>query len=122
MPTPPAAALRQAADMIKDAARRQQDAEPRHEDFYAIATASGHVLEALFAMNANVGAQLARYGEGRRPRTDVDGRGPAEVLDTAMSHSATLHATLTQAARAARNLAEECARLGILPEPEPAED
>ncbi|HEX6356024.1 hypothetical protein [Actinophytocola sp.] len=67
-----------------------------------------------------IGGQLAHYGEGRQPRTDVD-RG-VEVLDAAMSHGTTLHGTLTQAAaRAARDLAQACARLAILPEPEPAE-
>jgi hypothetical protein len=112
----PAKAVEQAAEAIQDAAHRRRDTEPHHNDFYAIATATEHVLAALFAMNANIGGQLTYYGNGRQLRTDTD-RDPAEVLAAAMTHGQALHTALTQARQAAHNLANECARLAIMPNP-----
>ncbi|HEY3958708.1 MAG TPA: hypothetical protein VGM53_35550 [Streptosporangiaceae bacterium] len=109
------AAVRQAADTITEAARAQYDAEPHHEDFYALALATEQVLDALFALNGSIGAQLARYGEGRPLRTDTD-RTPAQVLATAMDHGRVLDAALRQARQAAHALAGECARLAFRPE------
>jgi hypothetical protein len=110
--------VRKAADMIAAAARDQYDAEPRHEDFYALALAAEQVLDALFTLNSNVGVQLARYGTGRRLRTDTD-RTPAQVIDAAMDHGRALDNALRQGRRAAHAMAGECARLAFQPDPEP---
>jgi hypothetical protein len=116
-----AAAVRQAADTITEAARAQYGAEPHHEDFYALALAAEQVLDALFTLNGNIGAQLAHYGQGRRLRTDTD-RTPAQVLAAAMGYGRALDAALRQGRQAAHALAGECARLAFRPSPQAAED
>jgi hypothetical protein len=84
----PAELVNRAAGTITDAARRQQDTEPDHRDMYSLALAVERALDALFAVNGNLGGQLAHYGEGRHLRTDTD-RGPAEVLAAAMGYGQT---------------------------------
>ncbi len=109
-----AATVRKAAALITTAARDQWDASPHHGDFYALALAAEQVLDALDALNSNIGIQLAHYQEGRRLRTDTD-RTPAEVIAAAMDHGRVLDAALRQARQAAHAMAGECARLAIQP-------
>jgi hypothetical protein len=105
-------AVQAAADSLLAAAREQQHAEPDHADFCALARAAEQVLDALYALNSNVGAQLAHYGEGRELRTDTD-RAPAEVIAEAMNHGRALDLALRQGRLSAHALAGECARLAI---------
>ena len=109
-----ASAVQVAADSLIAAARDQQNAEPDHADFYALALATEQVLDALYALNSNIGAQLAHYAEGRELRTDTD-RTPAEVIAEAMNRGRALDLALRQGRQSAHALAGECARLAIMP-------
>jgi hypothetical protein len=109
-----AADVRQAAETITAAARDQYGADPHHEDFCALALATEQVLDALFALNSNVGAQLAHYRKGRRLRTDTDCT-PAQVIAAAMNQGRILDTALRQGRQAARAMAGECAQLAIRP-------
>jgi hypothetical protein len=113
----PAEMVNRAAGTITDAARGQQNAEPDHRDMYSLALAVERALDALFAVNGNLGGQLAHYGTDRRLRTDTD-RGPAEVLAAAMGYGQTLDVALRQARGAAHSMAGEFARLAELPGPD----
>jgi hypothetical protein len=119
MPWP--AEIRAAAETIAAAAGDQRRATPHHDDFYSLALAAENVLDALFTLNSNLGAQLARYGTGRRLRTDTD-RTPEQVIDAAMNHGRALDVALRQARQEAHALAGECARLAFAPEAEERED
>ena len=117
----PAQLVDRAAELTTQAARGQYAAIPDHRDLYSLLMAAERALDALHAVNSNVGAQTAHYGEGRRLRTDTD-RGPAEVLAAAMDHGRALDAALWQARQAARSMAGEFARLAHQPDPdEPAD-
>jgi hypothetical protein len=109
-----AADVRQAAEAIAAVARDQYDADPRHEDFYALTLAAEQVLDAVFTLNSNIGVQLAGYAEGRRLRTDTD-RTPARVIASAMNHGRALDSALRQGRQAAHAMAGECARLAARP-------
>lgn len=117
----PAQLVIAAAETITDAARRQQIAEPDHRDMYGLALAVERALDALFAVNGNLGVQLTSCGQGRQLRTDTD-RGPAEVLAAATDRGRTLDGALRQARQSARSMAGEFARLAELPDPDDLAD
>lgn len=106
-------AVQAAADSLRAAAREQQDAEPDHADFCALALACEQVLDALFALNSNIGIQLAHYGEGRE-HTGT-GRAPAQVIGKAMNHGRALDLALRQGRQSAHALAGECAQFATGP-------
>ena len=113
----PAEMVNRAATTIKNAAHAQRGAELDHHALGSLALALERALDAVFAVNSNLGAQLTHHGEGRRPRTDTD-RGPEEVLAAAMDHGRTLDIALRQARQAAHSMAGEFARLAVPPDPD----
>lgn len=113
----PAQVLTDAAAAIKSASFAQRDAEPHHADFGALAYAIEHVLDAVYAVNVSLGAQVAHYEEGRRLRTDTD-RSPAEVLAAALDHGGDLQQALNQARQAAHRTGQQFDRLAFQPEPD----
>ncbi len=62
----PADTIREAAATLTAAARAQPDQTPAPEDFRDISLALEQVLDALFAINGNIGAQLARPPSWKR--------------------------------------------------------
>jgi hypothetical protein len=113
----PAQVLTNAAAAIKSASYAQRDTEPHHVDFGALAYAIEHVLDAGYAINVNLGAQVAHYEQGRRLRTDID-HSPAEVLAEALDHGGELQQALDQARRAAHRTGQQFDRLAFQPEPD----
>src|SRR5258708_35022669 len=107
-----AATVRKAAALITTAARDQWDASPHHGDFYALALAARQVLDALDALNSNIGIQLAHYQDGRRLRTDTD-RTPAEAIAAALDHRQVRDAALRPARQARHAMGGDVGRPGI---------
>lgn len=107
--------IREAAATLVAAARAQRDQTPAPEDFRDISMAIEQVLDALFAINGNIGAQLARHGKRKRPRT-ADARATAKATAVVMDHGRALDFALRQARQSARAMTAECAQL------EPAAD
>jgi hypothetical protein len=114
--TAAAAITRAAAAMIAEANRDQRGANPRPEDLFALARAAEQALDAVYELNAIVGAQLAGLGADGRLRPGVH-RTAEQVLATATGHGQALHEALRQARRAAGQLAAEFAGPAFLPTP-----
>ena len=118
--TAAAAITRAAATMIAEANRAQRGADPRPQDLFALARAAEQALDAVYALNATLGAQLAGLGQDGRLRPGVH-RTPEQVLATATGHGQALHEALRQARRAAGQLAAEFAGPAFLPTPAPGQ-
>jgi hypothetical protein len=119
--TAAAAITRAAAAMIAEASRTQRGADPRPEDLFGLAQAAEQVLDAVYELNATVGAQLAKLGQDGRLRPGAQ-RTPDQVLATAAGYGRELHESLRQARRTAGQLAAEFAGPAFLPAPPPGQD
>jgi hypothetical protein len=118
--TAAAAITRAAAAMIAEANRSQRGADPRPEDLFALARAAEQALDAVYEVNATLGAQLAALGQDGRLRPGV-ARTPEQVLATSIGYGQALHEALRQARRAAGQLAAEFAGPAFLPTPAPGD-
>jgi hypothetical protein len=116
--TAAAAITRAAAAMIAEANHAQHGADPRPEDLFGLAQAAEQALDAVYELNAVIGAQLAALGQDGRLRPGAH-RTPEQVLATATGHGQALHEALRQARRAAGQLAAEFAGPAFLPAPSP---
>ena len=81
--------IHQAAATLTAAGRAQRDQTPAPEDFRDISLAIEQVLDALFAINGNIGAQLARHGEREQPRT-AGARTTTKATAAVMNHGRAL--------------------------------
>ena len=118
--TAAAAITRAAAAMIAEANLAQRGADPRPEDLFALARAAELTLDAVYGLNATIGAQLTGLGQDGRLRPGVH-RTPEQVLAAAAGHGQALHEALRQARRAAGQLAAEFAGPAFLPTPTPGD-
>jgi hypothetical protein len=114
--TAASAITRAAAAMIAEASRTQRGADPRPEDMFALAQAAEQALDAVYELNAVVGAQLAKLGQDGRLRPGAQ-RSPEQVLEAATGYGRALHEALREARRAAGQLAAEFAGPAFLPAP-----
>lgn len=114
---PPHQVVEGAAAAIAQAARDQRNTEPDHQDFGPLHYAAEHVLDAVYALVMNLGAQVARYGDDKTLRTDTT-RSPEEVVGSVLGHGGDLQAALNQARKAAHAMAEDLCRLAVVPEPD----
>jgi hypothetical protein len=105
----PADTIRQAAVTLAAAARAQRGQTPAPEDFHDTSLAIEQVLDALFAINGNIGAQLTRLGK-RKPSRTVGARTTAQAITAVMDHGRALDIALRQACRSAQAMTGECAQ------------
>lgn len=109
-----------AAATIAQAARDQRNTEPDHQDFGLLHYAAEHVLDAVYALVMNLGAQIAHYGDDKTLRTDTTRTPedvPENVVASALDHGRALQAALNQARKAAHAMAEDLCRLAVVSEP-----
>lgn len=115
--TTPHEAVEAAAATIAQAARDQRNTEPDHQDFGPLHYAAEHVLDAVYALAMNLGAQIAHYGDDKTLRTDTN-RTPEDVVASVLDHGGHLQAALNQARKAAHAMAEDLCRLAVVSEPD----
>ena len=78
----------------RETVEHQQDATPRHADFYALA---GEVVATLYALDdltVVLAAQVGRYGEGRGLYDDTRTVDPADRLAEAVDSLRKVHTAL----------------------------
>jgi hypothetical protein len=79
--------------------------------------AAEHVLDAVYALVMNLGAQVAHYGDDR-PCAPTPRAGPEDVVASVLDHGGHLQAALNQARKAAHAMAEDLCRLAVVPGPD----
>ena len=83
-----------AATAWKQAVEHQQDATPRHADFYALAGEMVATLYALDDLTVVLARQVGDYGQGRALYDDTRTVDPAERLTEAVDSLRKVHTAL----------------------------
>lgn len=91
----------------------QQQAEPRHADFYALAGEMVATLYALDDLTVLLAAQVGAYGQGRAVYDDTRTVDPATRLAEAAQHLYGIRAALGTATTEANAFWSEIGHIGV---------
>ena len=102
-----------AATAWKQAVEHQQDATPRHADFYALAGEMVATLYALDDLSVVLARQVGRYGEGRALYDDTRTVDPAARLAEAVACLRAVRAGLSTTTAAANAFWSAIGHIGV---------
>ena len=102
-----------AATAWKKTVEHQQDAPPRHADFYALAGEMVATLYALDDLTVVLGRQVGSYGQGRAVYDDTRTVDPTTRLAEAVQRLRGMRAALGPAATEANAFWSEIGHIGV---------